>query len=317
MRIELLEYTQLHDRQQLDAAQKLEIDQPLAQELADTRKKLVDLEILQQQQQQLLTNMEMQLEQQQQMAPEPKTANANKRKKPNEPNDSESKKSKKPKRKSEFGRVTTPKSRWAGSRCFREKAKKDPPLKQKDVDKAETFAAILRGFKNCAAGKLHLLKSEDIGKDLFRFILKWCDPSAHGKYVNVNGERHLRFPTVVFSSSWYESEMGKDKEGNDDRQEVLFTDDDDQLTADMLFNFNGLGGEPNDAGVHCGYTGAIKNAGVETTLLNEAGQISYAPTAEELILTVDYNPNYRRILAKREKAALEKAALKSPCLDLD
>jgi hypothetical protein len=293
----MLEYTQLHDRQQLAAAQKLEIDQQLAQELADTRQKLLDLETLQQQQQQ--------------MAPEPKTPNASKRKRL-ETNDSESKKSKKPKRKSEFGGVTTPISGWAGTPCFREKRRYDRPLKQREVDKAETFEVEFVGWISCAAGKLHRLKQEDMGKDLFRCVVDWCDASAHSTHVLVNGIRHLRRPRVVFATSWYEGEMGKDEAGNDEWQEVLFTDDDDQLTADMLFNFNGLGGEPNDAGVHCGYIEAIKNAGVKTALFNAAGQISYAPTAEELRLTVDYNPNYRRILAKRAKANLQQ-----PCLEVD
>ena len=291
MQIRMLEQTHLHEKEQLDAQQKVH-----------------DLELLQRQQHLLHENTVLDFEQQQQLEP-----NANKRKRPTTSTKKPggpSRKSKK--KKSEFGRATTPISRWAGSTFYKGEKKYDPPIPQKDVDMSETLEAVLIGWRSCAAGKLHRLQRETIGNNMLLDAVNWFDPSGHSTHVRIDGKRHKRRATAAFSISWYEGEMGKDAHGDEEWQEVLHTDDDVQLTADMLFNFNGKGGEPNNAGVHCAYIAAIKNAGVKTTLFDQAGQISYAPTDEELRATVDYNPNYKRILAKRAKADLG-----SPCLEID
>lgn len=287
MEIRMLEQTHLHEKKQLDAQQKVH-----------------DLELLQQQQHLLHEKTVLDFEQQ---LLEP---NANKRKRPTTSTKKHGGPSRK--KKSEFGRATTPISGWAGSTFYKGEKKYDPPIPQKDVDMSETLEAEFIGWRSCAAGKLHRLQRETIGNNMFLEAVNWFDTSAHSTHVRINGKRHKRRATAAFSISWYEGEMGKDEEGNDEWQEVLFTDDDFQLTADMLFNFNGKGGEPNNAGVHRAYIAAIKNAGVKTTLFDAAGQISYAPTDEELLATVEYNPNYKRILAKRAKADLE-----SPCLEID
>lgn len=282
MQIRMLEQTHLHEKMQLDAQQKVH-----------------ELE---------LEKTVLEFEQQQQLEP-----NANKRKRPTTSTKKPggpSRKSKK--KKSEFGRATTPISGWAGSTFYKGEKKYDPPIPQKDVDMSETLEAELIGWRSCAAGKLHRLQRETIGNNMFMDAVNWFDTSGHSTHVRIGGKRHKRRATAAFSISWYEGEMGKDAHGEEEWQEVLHTDDDVQLTADMLFNFNGKGGEPNNAGVHCAYIAAIKNAGVKTTLFDQAGQISYAPTDEELRATVDYNPNYKRILAKRAKADLG-----SPCLEID
>jgi hypothetical protein len=299
-----------NEKQKLDAEQKLQADEQKEREMAEMRQKVLNMEQQRQQQQQPIA-MEL-LEQQQQP-----DAGANKRKRPTATTSAKKEGGPSRKRKkSAYGKPTTPISRWAGSFFYKEKKKYDRPIPQKDVDQCETLIATLKGWRSCAGGKLYPLEEATIGKNMFAHFVHWLESSKDlSSHVRIaNGTRHKRRHALVFDLSYWEGERDTvpNADGVFEWVEAEFKDDDCEMTADMLFNFNGTGGEPNDAGVHCAYIAAIKNAGVPTTPYGSNGQISYAPTAEELTLTADYNPKYRRILAKRANDELT-----ASCIEVD
>ena len=299
-----------NEKQKLDAEQKLQADEQKEREMAEMRQKVFYMEQQQQQQQQQPIAMEL-LEQQQQP-----DAGANKRKRPATASTKKEAGPSRKRKKSPFGKPTTPISRWAGSTFYKEKKKYGRPIPQKDVDQCETLIATLKGWRSCAGGKLSPLEAATIGKNMFAHFVHWLESSKDlSSHVRIaNGTRHKRRHALVFDLSYWEGEWDTvpDANGEFEWVEAEFKDDDCEMTADMLFNFNGTGGEPNDAGVHCAYIAAIKSAGVPTTPYGSNGQISYAPTAEELTLTADYNPKYRRILAKRANDELT-----APCIEVD
>ena len=202
-----------------------------------------------------------------------------------------------------------PVSTWAGSPVFREK-KRSTRVPQRHVDEAETRCCTLAGRRRCAGGKITPLDAAAIGTNVFTELVEWFKAEkTESAYLKTASGTRPRSHRAVFSVIWYEGEWGTDQEGKREWQEVLFTDPEFEMTAKMMFDFNGMGGEPNDGGVHCAFIAAIKNAGVETSPFHESGQISYAPTDEELDLTAEFNPKYKRIVAKRTAAA--------PCLEID